>query len=245
MHPRWTWFLWGVEGLNVVPSEDGRYLLEPIHQYGSSRSPGLYDLKETGIPLNAFITIIAHSPIVETFHYCTKFRDMILRTWQRSLLSYHYHGPLYSTAWSDQRKHHRSVLQFRCDGNPPTLVVSHHKWPVALKAVNMWLFIHYVDGAMACCNIAVSPLLTHWKYWSLALNHRDKSFAFSWWRHQMETFSALLAICAGNSPVTGEFHAQRPVTRSFDVFFDLRPDEWLSKQTLVIWDAISLITTSL
>ena len=38
----------------------------------------------------------------------------------------------------------------------------------------------------------------------------------------METFSALLAICAGNSPVTGEFPTQRPVTRSFDVFFDLR-----------------------
>ena len=37
----------------------------------------------------------------------------------------------------------------------------------------------------------------------------------------METFSALLAICAGNSPVDGEFTAQRPVTRSFDVFFDL------------------------
>ena len=44
----------------------------------------------------------------------------------------------------------------------------------------------------------------------------------TWWRHQMETFSALLAICAGNSPVPGEFPAQRPVTRSFDVFFDLR-----------------------
>ena len=41
----------------------------------------------------------------------------------------------------------------------------------------------------------------------------------------METFSALLAICAGNSPVTGEFHAQRPVTRSFYVFFDLRPNK--------------------
>ena len=38
----------------------------------------------------------------------------------------------------------------------------------------------------------------------------------------METFSALLAICAGNSPVPGEFPAQRPVTRSFDVFCDLR-----------------------
>ena len=40
---------------------------------------------------------------------------------------------------------------------------------------------------------------------------------YTWWRHQMETFSALLALCAGNSPVSGEFPAQRPVTRSFDV----------------------------
>ena len=27
----------------------------------------------------------------------------------------------------------------------------------------------------------------------------------TWWRHQMETFSALLAFCAGNSPVPGQF----------------------------------------
>ena len=38
----------------------------------------------------------------------------------------------------------------------------------------------------------------------------------------MATYSALLAICAGNLPVTGEFPAQRPVTWSFDGFFDLR-----------------------
>ena len=38
-----------------------------------------------------------------------------------------------------------------------------------------------------------------------------------WWPHQMKTFSALLAFCAGNSPVTVEFPAQRPVTHSFDV----------------------------
>ena len=31
----------------------------------------------------------------------------------------------------------------------------------------------------------------------------------TWWRHQMETFSALLAFCVGNSPVTGEFPSQR------------------------------------
>ena len=47
----------------------------------------------------------------------------------------------------------------------------------------------------------------------------------------MGTFSALLAICAGNSPVPGEFHAQRPVTRSFDVFFDLRLNKSLSRQS--------------
>ena len=55
----------------------------------------------------------------------------------------------------------------------------------------------------------------------------------AWWHHQMETFSALLAICAGNSPVPGEFPTQMPVTRSFDVFFDLRLNKWLSKQS---WD---------
>ena len=40
-----------------------------------------------------------------------------------------------------------------------------------------------------------------------------------WWRHQMETFSALLAVCAGNSPVPGEFPTEGPVTRSSDGFF--------------------------
>ena len=51
----------------------------------------------------------------------------------------------------------------------------------------------------------------------------------------METFSALLAICAGNSPVPGEFPTQRPVTRSFDVFFDLHPNKRLSKQWWGWW----------
>ena len=51
----------------------------------------------------------------------------------------------------------------------------------------------------------------------------------SWWRHQMEAFSALLAICAGNSQVPGEFPAQRPVTRSFDAFLDLhRINGWVN-----------------
>ena len=51
----------------------------------------------------------------------------------------------------------------------------------------------------------------------------------------METFSALLAICAGSSPVPGEFPAQRPVTRRFDIFFDLHPNKRLSKQWRGWW----------
>ena len=44
-----------------------------------------------------------------------------------------------------------------------------------------------------------------------------------------------LAIYAGNPPAPGEFPAQRPVTRSFDVFFDLRLNKWLSKQWWGWW----------
>ena len=76
-------------------------------------------------------------------------------------------------------------------------------------------------------------------YWSCCLRpHMIVWFKHSigtWWRHQMETFSALLAICAGNSPVPGEFPAQRPVTRGFDVFFDLRLNKRLGKQSWGWW----------
>ena len=57
----------------------------------------------------------------------------------------------------------------------------------------------------------------------------------TWWRHQMGTFSALLALCAGNSPVTGVFPSQRPVTRSFDIFFDLRLNKRLNKHSWRWW----------
>ena len=58
---------------------------------------------------------------------------------------------------------------------------------------------------------------------------------WTWWRHQMETFSALLAICLSNSSVTGGFPPQRPVTRSFVVFFDLRLNKRLHKQSWGWW----------
>ena len=74
-------------------------------------------------------------------------------------------------------------------------------------------------------------IYTFWNLRQSMLVHTS----MTWWRHQMETFSALLAICAGNSPVSGEFPAQRTVTRSFDVFFDLRLHKWLSKQSWGWW----------
>ena len=69
--------------------------------------------------------------------------------------------------------------------------------------------------------------------WVLATTCRD--ICSSWGCHQMETFSALLVLCAGNSPVTVEFPAQRPVMQSFDVFFDLCLNKRLSKQSWGWW----------
>ena len=46
----------------------------------------------------------------------------------------------------------------------------------------------------------------------------------------METFIVLLSFYAGSSAVTGEFPANRPVTQSLDVFFDLDQKQQLSKQ---------------
>ena len=63
-----------------------------------------------------------------------------------------------------------------------------------------------------------------------------------WWHNQMEIFSALLALCEENPPFTGGFHShtggfhsQRPVTQSFDVFFDVRLNKRLSKQSTCWW----------
>ena len=79
-----------------------------------------------------------------------------------------------------------------------------------------------------------------------------------WWRHQMEMLSALLVICAGNSSV---FPAQRSVTRSFDVLFDLRqikrlgkqwwgrgfetPSRWLWRHCNVIWNEYCFVHNSI
>ena len=51
------------------------------------------------------------------------------------------------------------------------------------------------------------------------------------WKHFPRYWPALLALCAGNSPAIGELPSQRTVTQSFDVFFDLRLNKRLNKQS--------------
>ena len=92
---------------------------------------------------------------------------------------------------------------------------------------NAWaLYVQYIKYARfaLCCFVVV--------IWTSFVDPCQTS---TWWRHQMEALSALLAFCAGNSPGTGEFPAQRPVTRSFEVFFDLRLNKRLSKQSWGWW----------
>ena len=52
----------------------------------------------------------------------------------------------------------------------------------------------------------------------------------TWWRHKMETFSALRYLCEGEPPAICGFPSQRPVTRSVDVFFICAQNIRLSKQ---------------
>ena len=91
------------------------------------------------------------------------------------------------------------------------------------------------------CGTSFLHTFSHWYLYHGVLYHHQICPSskwiniFPWWRHQMETFSALLAIRAGNSPAPGDFPTQRPVTPSFDVFFDLHLNKRLSKQSWGWW----------
>ena len=72
------------------------------------------------------------------------------------------------------------------------------------------------------------------------------------WRHEVETFSTLLALCVGNSPGTGEFPAQRPVMRSFDVLICAWINGWVNNREAgdlrrhrAHYDATNIARTSL
>ena len=80
-----------------------------------------------------------------------------------------------------------------------------------------------------------SQVCNHWYPDNFTQWQTVKAEFKSWWRHQMGTFSTLLDLCEENSPVTGEFSTQRPVTQSFDVFFDLHLNKRLSNPSRRQW----------
>ena len=117
-------------------------------------------------------------------------------------------------AWLTNFSHHRAK-------SVDTILIKFHH-----HAIETWCTKEIILG-----DFNISEIDSYlWVLSRIANFHKS---IITWWRHQMETFSALLAICAGNSPVPGEFPTQRPVTRSFDVYFDLRPNKRLCKQ---LWD---------
>ena len=79
--------------------------------------------------------------------------------------------------------------------------------------------------------------------WICLIKHSIK--VCTWWCHQRETFSALLALCEGNPQVISGFPSQRPVMQSFDVFFDVCLNKQLSKQSRYWWFEKAFIITSL
>ena len=88
------------------------------------------------------------------------------------------------------------------------------RWIWSLISIIAWVHGNKIDYLSQ--QIKQSPFSVNTDNGRKLCNASAWIFRKSWWRHQMETLSALLTLCAGNSPVTGKFPLQRPLTRSFD-----------------------------
>ena len=132
-------------------------------------------------------------------------------------------------------------LQISNDRNKQSIKAEMQNWVNIIKS----LFYMYMHTYYYCTYCAWGLECMHMENkhdWEIDVHTLwDSRFGttqqatYTWWCHQMETFSAILALCEGDSQVNGEFPSQRPVTRSFDVFFDLRLNKQLSKQSCGRW----------
>ena len=107
-------------------------------------------------------------------------------------------------------------LMSYCEIDPPKYFINY-----------TWCQICIGGGFVDFINTLLSNFIVWWLL-PISLSH-----FYSWWCHQMETFSTLLAICAG------EFPTQRPVMQSFDVFCDLCLNKQLSKKWWDWWFEMS------
>ena len=121
---------------------------------------------------------------------------------------------------ADQRKHQSSASLAYARVIHRWPVISPNKWSVTRKMLPFDDVIMLYEYSISQYHLNYLYIFRHAFYMC-----RDDV------TDQMEIFSALLALCAGNSQVTGEFPTQRPVTWSFVVFFNLRLNKRLSKQS--------------
>ena len=112
---------------------------------------------------------------------------------------------------------------------------THQEWGVGKEGspkffrIRVYLKIHFYGGA----------LTSHFKEEHLSPTSIFPVFMMTSSNGNMFRVNGLRAgnspVTAGNSPVTGEFPSHRPVTRSFDIFFDLRLNKRLNKQSRRRW----------
>ena len=108
-----------------------------------------------------------------------------------------------------------------------------HKWRNLYISCRGWYpfysILHFIDGSRqyVCILCGSSNNATLW------LN--CNSIYYAWWRHQMETFSALLAICAGNSPVRWIPRTKARDAELCCLLWSASEKKWLSKQPWSGW----------
>ena len=85
----------------------------------------------------------------------------------------------------------------------------------------------------ACVYVIYCHHCTH--YWVLMFMRLQWMIWLCMMTSSNRNIFRVTALCAGNSPVTGEFPSQRPATRNFDAFFDMRLNKRWSKQSICRW----------
>ena len=135
---------------------------------------------------------------------------------------------VYLTVFSGahQRKHQSSASLAFVRGIHRWPVNSPHKWPVTRKmfplddvimthiSIKQYIHAGLIWFALIWYHGIHSVIFSRPVYSSALYAHE---VFVAWKRHQMETFSAQLALCEENSPVTGEFASQRASNADFVV----------------------------
>ena len=111
---------------------------------------------------------------------------------------------------------------------------SNPQWFIIGLAITAWCWIGYKSLS--------KPLFTKFNDAHMCVTRRQWFNVLATVRHKWGMMTSsngdifrVTGPCAGNSPVTSKFPSQRTVTRSFDVFFDLGLNKWLSKQSKRWW----------